>query len=344
MCIGPEQPRQLHCTCHPSSSAFPEHIPHANEEKSFFSTADLRAIGSFQDGGLHDNFAASIARRLSRRIWPSRTGITRMISMATGKMSPSCDQSPHFRHVFRDGFLRRGYDALMSNMDSHSKWLKMVAELEETTKQDYLRFDVPLGDLPCSLDNVQMMDDYRDCVISQPGSAKQARDAATALLAGRFYFMLDSLSTGVHTNLHTWYHGTIRCKGPAPEIVHALESARLGDLDFVTDTGHLSRFGGNKEICPVCKRYSQRVSILVRHPDEIINIYLRIGRQTRWRISGFPESLSSFIAAQNLQCPFGRADHGRPAAVPCHICDSQAGGKRRKWPLAGGEKRVCIGQ
>ncbi|GKZ59930.1 hypothetical protein AnigIFM49718_006254 [Aspergillus niger] len=160
-----------------------------------FPTAELR-VGSFQDGGLQDNFAAGIAGRICRRIWPSRLGVARVISLGTGEDVPSTDRSPRFRHVFRDGFLRRGFDAFMSSLGTKSKWLQLVDRLDEATKPDYIRMDVALDNLPCTIDDLEVMDDYRNLVILQPGSARLARATATAMLVARFYFVLERLEEG----------------------------------------------------------------------------------------------------------------------------------------------------
>ncbi|KAH1961412.1 hypothetical protein KXX04_006791, partial [Aspergillus fumigatus] len=202
----------------------------------YFSTAYLRDIGTFQDGGLQDNFAAGIARRISRRIWPSRPGIARLISMGTGKVESSPERSPHYRHVFYDSFLRRGFDAWMSNLDTHSKWLHMMDEVDDRIKEDYLRFDVSLKDIPSAIDNAEAMDDYRNLVILQPGSSRMARQAATALLIARFFFVVDKLPREEPSGPQIRYHGSIRCKGPTMPVLEALLRLHSQEMEFVTDT------------------------------------------------------------------------------------------------------------
>ncbi|PLB48771.1 hypothetical protein P170DRAFT_425790 [Aspergillus steynii IBT 23096] len=91
----------------------------------YFSPAHIRAIGSFQDGGLRDNFAAGIARRVSCCIWPSRARVSRLIFLGTGKTESPGLRLPYFCYVFRDGFICRGYNALMSNLDIELKWLEL---------------------------------------------------------------------------------------------------------------------------------------------------------------------------------------------------------------------------
>ncbi|THC87635.1 hypothetical protein EYZ11_012916 [Aspergillus tanneri] len=190
----------------------------------FFPPIDIRGIGSFQDGGLRDNLAADIARRLSRQIWPSRKHPARLLSMGTGITDRPRDRPPHFRHVFQDGFLRRGFDAWMSSMDTETKWLEMMGQLEDAHKEDYLRLNIPLRDVPSAIDTVEVMEEYRNLVILSPGSARMAREAATALLVSRFYFVLEILPED--TMAPFWCYGTIRCKGHAKQVVDALVHLR----------------------------------------------------------------------------------------------------------------------
>ncbi|OGM39291.1 hypothetical protein ABOM_012150 [Aspergillus bombycis] len=299
----------------------------------YFSTAHLRHIGSFQDGGLQDNFAAGIAGRLCRRIWPSKAGIARLISMGTGDASPPTDRSPHFRHVFRDGFLRRGFDAFMSNLGTTSKWLQMVEHLDSAVRPDYIRLDVSLNDIPCTIDDAEAMDDYRNLVILQPGSARMAGEVATSLLVARFFFTLESHLEIESIGTHIWCHGTIRCKGPIKAVVRALERMHSERVDFVSDSEHLGAFGGDDDVCRACGRYSKSVSLFLQHPSEVFNIYMRINKHPKWRISGFPASAVSISEAQQLEHPFGRSDHGQPINTPCALCDGLANpfrGTRRK--------------
>jgi hypothetical protein len=256
-----------------------------------------------------------------------------LISMGTGKANVPQDRSPHFRHIFRDGFLRRSYEAFMSQMDTTSKWLRMHNELDETTRQDYLRFDVSLKNIPNAIDCTDAMDEYRNLVIGQSGSNRMARNAATALLVGRFFFALQSPPERAANAEYAWCRGTIRCKGPTRQIVEALQARHQQRMEFVTDTERLASFGGQEDICLTCGRYSKPVTVLLRHGDEPTSIYLRVGQGEKWRISGFPTSMSLLAVAQRFESPFGRPDHGRPGTRACRVCDggkARAAGKRKR--------------
>ncbi|KAJ6115286.1 hypothetical protein N7486_001064 [Penicillium sp. IBT 16267x] len=173
------------------------------------------------NGGLKYNFAGEITTHISHQIWPRAMGSTRIVSLGTGK-AESSDQTPHFRHIFRDSFLRRGFDAWMSTMDTDSDWRKWRTRLPDLVRGDCHRLDVSLGNSPHAIDVIEAMEDYRNLVILQVGSARMAREAATSLLISRFFFIVDSLPE--NTTVPFWCYGSVHCKGPAQKIVKALES------------------------------------------------------------------------------------------------------------------------
>ncbi|KAJ5302305.1 hypothetical protein N7508_007168 [Penicillium antarcticum] len=296
----------------------------------FFTPADLHGIGSFQDGGLKYNFAGEIAAQVSRQIWPMAMGSTRMISLGTGKAQPS-DETPHFRHVFRDSFVRRGFDAWMSTMETDSDWRKWRGRLRDSVRSDNHRLDVSLGSAPQNIDAVGAMEDYRNLVILQIGSARMARDAATTMLISRFFFVVDSLPEDTATPF--WCRGSVHCKGSAQKVIQALENLYPDGLSFVSDSGLIDRFGGQNSLCPLCGCYNRSISFLTRHLDFTVNLYLQNASKKRWRIGGFPESVASFVSRQGLLSSFGQENHGYPCREPCQSCDvirSPLRGRRRR--------------
>lgn len=215
-------------------------------------------------------------------------------------------------------------------MDTEMRWLEMVDQLEDTFKPDYLRLNIPLQDTIDAIDTVDTMEEYRNRVVLHPGAARMAREAATALLVSRLFFELDSLPDCTDTPL--WCHGTICCKGPSQQVMDALDRLHPEGLDYTTNSETIGKLAGPNELCSTCGRYSQSVSFLTVHFDKVMDIYVRSKSKQRWRISGFPNSVASISAQQQLQAPFGRFAHGRPGRAPCASCSEQSSvrGRRRK--------------
>ncbi|KAJ5959158.1 uncharacterized protein N7479_006308 [Penicillium vulpinum] len=143
---------------------------------------DLR-IGTFQDGGLKYNFAGEIAQQISYQIWLYSKGSTRIISLSTGAAEPQSNHStPYFRYIFRDRFIRRGFDR------------RIKSRINEVNRPDYYRLNITLRALPSHIDTVESIDNYRDLVLLQYRSARIAREAAITFLISRFYFVLISVA------------------------------------------------------------------------------------------------------------------------------------------------------
>jgi hypothetical protein len=62
-------------------------------------------------------------------------------------------------------------------------------------------------------------------------------------------------------------------------------------LEFVTDEDILTTCGYMNDICPLCRRYRKRVMFYVRHPSDVVMMYVRNEKGMRRKISGFPQTM-----------------------------------------------------
>ncbi|QQK44167.1 Patatin-like serine hydrolase, putative [Penicillium digitatum] len=314
----------------------------------FFTPADLQGIGSFQDGGLKHNFAGEIASQISHLIWPEAIGSTRLLSLGTGITQPDVNPTPHFRHIFRDSFIRRGFDAWMSTLGTESDWRRLKSQLDVAVRSEYHRLNVDLSGTPSTIDSVETMEDYRNLVLSQPGSSRRARDAATTLLVSRFYFELKELPQ--NTVAPFWCRGFVRCKGSARDLIAALNRLYPEGLTYVSGNNVVEDFNGVDELCGSCGSYIRPLSFLAHHIDHPVDLFLQASSTRRWRLSGFPERLAAFAAKQGLTSSFGRSNHGLPSRIACSSCDVASGPsrsttQRRKRELSAStrvSKKVCF--
>lgn len=203
-------------------------------------------------------------------------------------------------------------------METDSDWKKWILRLGAEVRGDCHRLDVSLGHEPQTIDAVDSMEKYRDLVLLQPGSARMAREAATTLLVSRFFFLVGSLPE--NTASPFWCVGSVRCKGPAKKIISALEHLYPEGLSYASDSGVIGDFGGQDSLCVSCGCYNHSISLLTRHLDHTVNIYIQDRSKRKWRISGFPETIATFALRQGLEMPFGREDHGYPCREPCQEC------------------------
>lgn len=215
-------------------------------------------------------------------------------------------------------------------MESERDSRRLKSRLSDMHEGEYHRLNVLLKDVPNGIDTVEAMEDYKNLVILQPGSARMARESAMMLLASRFYFVLDDLPENTSTPF--WCRGNIRCKGSATKVILALKRLQPEGLTLVSDQGKIEDFVGLLGVCQSCGAYSQSVTFLTRHIDHVVSISLQSPLKQKWRIGGFPASVSSLATRQGMWAPFGRNDHGYPFKSFCKNCDRSGatGGRRRQ--------------
>lgn len=217
----------------------------------------------------------------------------------------------------------------MSSMDTEMRWLEMVDQLEDMFKPDYLQFNIPLQDTPDAIDTIDMMEEYQNQVVLHSGGTRKAQEAATALLMSQLFFELDSLPNCTTSPL--WCHRTIHCKGPSQLVMDVLGCLHPEGLDYTTDSEMIGKLVRPNELCSTCRQYCQLVSFLTVYFDKVMSIYVRSKSKQHWQISGFPESVASISAKQQLHAPFGCFTHGHPGTAPCKSCDEQRSVSSIHW-------------
>jgi hypothetical protein len=88
----------------------------------------------------------------------------------------------------------------------------------------------------------------------------------------------------------------------------SLRQTSLEPIEFFKDHMSLGPIDRSTDICPGCYRFRKRVYFFVRHPDEYVNLSMKLGEYQR-ELSGFPQSMAWMTAAQNLTSPFYSGDN-----------------------------------
>lgn len=246
-----------------------------------------------------------------------------IISLGTGKGQASPKSgSLHYRNFLYNGFLPRLknwlYWAVTDNDTVHKNFSNRLSDEE---KGKYFRFDVELKELP-RLDDPSQTDRLRECVHLQPGAMHHREEAMTALLISCFFFELHNAP--VFENGLYRCNGSIRCRNVSRAVIRSLTQIHPATIEFSTDQGILGHLNGYEDICRQCHRMRITISFTIRHPSEIISIYLQV-RGVKRRISAFPQSMEWFIQKQKLEAKFGRVDHGSPRTIECSQCPWKEG-------------------
>ncbi|MCJ1473164.1 hypothetical protein MMC13_001815 [Lambiella insularis] len=158
-----------------------------------FQSARISNVGTFQDGGLKHNNPVNLALWESRQIWPSISQPDLVLSLGTGTEIPKSPSAPHFRHVFRDGFLPRIYRSFMSSLDGQNTWRDFVNHLDDESRRDYIRLNISLPTELLALDDESQMERLRQSVHLQFPLEQDDLETAFAIMVSRFFFELDAI-------------------------------------------------------------------------------------------------------------------------------------------------------
>jgi len=286
--------------------------------RRLFKPAFITSLGSFQDGGLRHNNPMDLALWECPKLWPTSTSPDVVVSLGTGMDdNTNSPKAPNFRHIFNDGFIPRLCRSFMSSLDGERTWRDLSNRLDDTSKADYFRLNVPfLGDEP-RLDDVGCMGELRRSVQLQPNGLRDRSNVAFALLVASFFFELDRAPT-FETGRYLC-QGFIMCRNNPQAVLKSLTKLHNTRLELVTDDVSLGVLSPG-DVCSMCHMYCKRVHFYVRHREDIININIKVHHLERRKISGFPHSLMWFIRQQHLDEQFGSADHDIPQSRRCRAC------------------------
>lgn len=164
-------------------------------------------------------------------------------------------------------------------MDTEYDWRKFKSYLGKQGDSDSYRLNVPLGKALDYIDTVGAIEEYRNLVLLQPGSARIARDAATILLVSRFYFVISQLPE--NTSAPFWCRGVIRYKGPAQNVILALDQLYPEGLKFFSDSGPIGAFSGVSGLYSLYRCYNHPISFISRHINHKMDMFLRASSKKR---------------------------------------------------------------
>jgi hypothetical protein len=231
-----------------------------------------------------------------------------VLSIGTGfdkqlLMSP---KPPNVRNLLLDGFIPRSYRSFTSSISLHGRnsWIDHLNGLNEETKAQHFRLDLPLTGKEPGIDEVDKVEYIQSQVPLHLGGIE---GIARAFKAAEFFFELDELltrDTGVYR-----CRGSILSRSPNSRALIQNLTAKNPYCRFLTDSGSPLGFLSMEDICQECGRFQKTATFNVRHPSDVVNIFLVFNRLFCRSISGFPHSVSWFQDRQMLKAQFGRPDH-----------------------------------
>lgn len=271
---------------------------------SLFRPAQIRSVGTFQDDGLRHNNLINLALWESRYIWPAIDKPDIVLSLGTGVEKEALfSRAPNFRNLIQDEFISRLKRSFISLLTGQGPWRELWNRLDDRVREDYFRLNIFFpGEAP-PMDDVNHMEELRECVHLQPNGDTECQKVAFALLVSTLFFELNSIPILSNGKYHC--QGTIRCRLQGTVICEALTRIHPMTLTFMTDSEVLSYFDPDQDLCRSCHQFKKHVEFVIRHPNESTTLYMQSVLRGKRKISGFPQNMQWFIAQQRLDSPFG---------------------------------------
>lgn len=257
----------------------------------------------------------------SQRLWPTKVRMDLILTLGTGR-SPEEEEevgTPSPKKIRAGNALTRlfnwGQARLMQAISAHEMHKQVSESLNDHDSPRYVRWDpVSTKHLP-SLYDVGSMDSLRKTADASIDEG-ELNEIKGFMVASSFYFELRKVPEYEDGSFRC--EGVIRIRGDPYLILEVLDS--LGGLpQFVRDGKTL----GSCDMCRRCGHSSQLVKFSVDKPDDLETISLQFDDKRKYRISGFPQTMSWFCEQQGLHDVFSQ----RPSSQSSCICD---GSRKRK--------------
>jgi hypothetical protein len=255
------------------------------------------------------------------------------------------------RNLLQDGALARLYRASMHSLSLNGQmsWDDHWLGLGEDAKKRQYRLNLPLAGKEPNIDDVDQMPYLYDQIQHH---LRDIKGIARAFKAVSFFFELDEPL--VKDGGRYRCRGSILCRSPdSLHLAENLESCFAQAQFFIKETsiGFLS----SNDVCPLCGRFQKAVVFYVRHPSDLVDIYIAFNRLYRQSISSFPGAMQRFEKRQKIRSKFGQSDHrsrvnpSQDSSCRCdlqrHLWRSMPSTESKKRPLrvwTRSRKRRCV--
>jgi hypothetical protein len=230
-----------------------------------------------------------------------------VLSIGTGfQQQLTSPKAPNVRNIFQDGFPARLYRATLSSLslNGQNSWKDHWYGLEEVTKGQHFRLDLPLtGSVP-DIDSIEQMESLQDQVEHHLGDLE---GLTRAIKTVSFFFELDEPLTR-DGSLYKC-RGSILSRSPDSRSLIENLVTEYPYARFETNSGISMGYISRSDLCRTCGRFQKPAAFYVRHPTDVMNLFLVINRLFRRSISGFPNTMGWFEGRQKFNACFGRMDH-----------------------------------
>ncbi|KFZ02091.1 hypothetical protein V500_00459 [Pseudogymnoascus sp. VKM F-4518 (FW-2643)] len=220
---------------------------------TIFKPKRLHSYGSFQDGGLRNNNPVRPGQYAVSRKWKDGE-CDIVLSIGNGfERKPLSPVASNFRNLFLDGALSRLYRASMESLslNGQNSWDDHWHGLDEETKTNHFRLNLPLEGKEPSIDDIDSMDSLYQKTMSHQGDMMEI---VRAFKGVTFFFELDRAL--VDDGPFYICYGSILSRSPdSPRFIRRL----ISDYPYAQFFNHGTSLGyiSNNDICKLCGLYTK---------------------------------------------------------------------------------------
>lgn len=205
-------------------------------------------------------------------------------------------------------FIKRLYQAFSKSMDSKAAWNRYLNQTHSSKTDDRYRLDFVFPSTSPALDDEEKVDDVAAVARASVIDSTTVSQLASSLRAQLFYFELDSTCIPQYSNGSFLCDGYILCRlkpGTEPLIVLLKQLSNASAYFRAFERTLPIRYPAPR---PIIHGFRKAVRFHVASRTSSFSITL-IENGTEYPISGSPFTIDWLVTQQQLDAPFGKADH-----------------------------------
>ena len=258
-----------------------------------FWPAKLINLRTFQNDDFVHNNSINIILWESCKIWGSDITSDLVLLLRTGTENEvKSFTTPYFYYIFNDDFILCLCCLFMTNLNSECVWTEFKNQLDENICLNYFWFNILLQAIELSLDNVNQINELKQCVCLQSSDEHDCKETADVMLIMIFYFKL--AKTSINEASQYRCERTVRCCNNVNVIINSLWKIYDSHLIFSTDNEMLIIMK-EADICKKCHDYSARIKFHVWYFEDSVSIYLNFSSNKKCKIDDFSHLICWFI-------------------------------------------------
>ena len=139
------------------------------------------------------------------------------------------------------------------------------------------------------MNDVNHMNELRECVYLQSNDETECQKVAFALLVSTLFFEFNCILIFSNEKYHC--QDAIKCRINETIICEILTQLHPATLIFMTENEILSYFEFNQDFCGDCHRYNKNVKFVICHSTESTTLYLKSSLREKRKISEFSQNM-----------------------------------------------------